>query len=104
MLSAIRRAFGLQHSSEAFKLSTDPLVAETVRDIVGLQIGPPKRALVTCMNEKPQIQAPDRTQPMLPMRPDQFERRTPTIRGTAPPRGSPDSASPLALLSKASVK
>ena len=73
----IWRAFGLQpHRSETFKLSTDPLFVEKVRDIVGLYMAPPERALVLCVDEKSQIQALDRTQPLLPMRPGQAERRT----------------------------
>jgi transposase len=71
------RAFGLQpHRSETFKLSTDPLFAEKVRDIVGLYLVPPDRALVLCVDEKSQVQALDRTQPLLPLRPGQVERRT----------------------------
>jgi transposase len=71
------RAFGLQpHRSETFKLSTDPLFAEKVRDIVGLYLAPPDRALVLCVDEKSQVQALDRTQPLLPLRPGQAERRT----------------------------
>ena len=70
-------AFGLQpHRSETFKLSTDPFFVEKVRDIVGLYLSPPERALVLCVDEKSQIQALDRTQPLLPMRPGQAERRT----------------------------
>lgn len=73
----IWRAFSLQpHRSETFKLSTDPLFIEKVRDIVGLYLNPPQRALVLCVDEKSQIQALDRTQPLLPMRPGQVERRT----------------------------
>lgn len=73
----IWRAFGLQpHRSETFKLSTDPLFVEKVRDIVGLYMVPPERALVLCVDEKSQIQALERTQPLLPMRPGQAERRT----------------------------
>src|SRR4051794_25893897 len=73
----IWRAFSLQpHRSETFKLSTDPLFVEKVRDIVGLYLNPPDRALVLCVDEKSQIQALDRTQPLLPMRPGQAERRT----------------------------
>lgn len=73
----IWRAFGLQpHRSETFKLSTDPLLVEKVRDIVGLYLHPPEHAAVFCVDEKPQIQALDRTQPLLPMRPGQVERRT----------------------------
>ena len=62
------RAFGLQpHREETFKLSTDPLFVEKVRDIVGLYLNPPLKALVLCVDEKSQIQALDRTQPLLPM-------------------------------------
>jgi len=73
----IWKAFGLQsHRSETFKLSTDPQLIEKVRDIVGLYLDPPERALVLCADEKSHIQALDRTQPTLPMRPGQAERRT----------------------------
>ncbi|MGH3850604.1 MAG: IS630 family transposase, partial [Pseudonocardiaceae bacterium] len=73
----IWRAFSLQpHRSETFKLSSDPRFVEKVRDIVGLYLDPPDRALVLCVDEKSQIQALDRTQPLLPMRPGQAERRT----------------------------
>ncbi len=73
----IWRAFGLQpHRSKSFKLSSDPFFVEKVRDIVGLYLDPPERALVLCVDEKSQIQALDRTQPLLPMRPGQVERRS----------------------------
>jgi transposase len=73
----IWRAFSLQpHRAETFKLSTDPQFVEKVRDIVGLYLDPPEKALVICVDEKSQIQALDRTQPLLPMRPGQIERRT----------------------------
>ena len=73
----IWRAFALQpHRTETFKLSKDPLFIEKVRDIVGLYLNPPDKALVLCADEKSQIQALDRTQPLLPMRPGQAERRT----------------------------
>jgi len=76
-ISRIWRAFGLQpHRSETFKLSPDPLLIEKVRDIVGLYLNPPDHALVFCVDEKSQIQALDRTQPLLPLRPGQAERRT----------------------------
>jgi transposase len=76
-ISRIWRAFALQpHRTETFKLSTDPLFIEKVRDIVGLYLNPPDRALVLCVDEKSQIQALDRTQPLLSMRPGQIERRT----------------------------
>jgi transposase len=73
----IWKAFGLQpHRSETFKLSPDPQFVEKVRDIVGLYLDPPERAVVLCVDEKSQIQALDRTQPLLPMSPGQVERRT----------------------------
>lgn len=76
-INRVWRAFGLQpHRVETFKLSPDPLLIDKVRDIVGLYMNPPDRALVLCVDEKSQIQALDRTQPMLPMRPGQAERRT----------------------------
>jgi transposase len=76
-VSRIWRAFALQpHRVETFKLSKDPLFIEKVRDLVGLYLHPPDRALVLCVDEKTQIQALDRTQPLLPMRPGQAERRT----------------------------
>jgi transposase len=76
-ISRIWHAFGLQpHRTDTFKLSPDPLLIEKVRDIVGLYIHPPEHALVLCVDEKSQIQALDRTQPLLPMRPGQLERRT----------------------------
>lgn len=64
----IWRAFGLQpHRQETFKLSTDPLFIDKVRDIVGLYLAPPTRAVVLCVDEKSPIQALDRTQPPLPL-------------------------------------
>ena len=76
-VSRIWRAFVLQpHRTETFKLSKDPLFIEKVRDIVGLYLNPPDKALVLCVDEKSQIQALDRTQPLLPLRPGQVERRT----------------------------
>lgn len=76
-VNRIWRAFSLQpHRSETFKLSPDPLLVEKVRDIVGLYMAPPDHAVVLCVDEKAQIQALDRTQPLLPMRPGQVERRT----------------------------
>jgi transposase len=73
----IWRAFALQpHRAETFKLSRDPLFIEKVRDIVGLYLNPPDRALVLCVDEKPQIQARAPTAPVLPMRPGQAERRS----------------------------
>ena len=76
-ISRIWHAFGLQpHRSETFKLSPDPQLIEKVRDIVGLYMNPPEHAVVFCVDEKSQMQALDRTQPRLPMRPGQAERRT----------------------------
>jgi transposase len=76
-IARIWRAFGLQpHRCETFKLSTDPLFVDKVRDIVGLYMNPPERALVLCVDEKTQIQALARTQPLLPLRPGQPQRRT----------------------------
>jgi transposase len=73
----IWRAFGLQpHRLETFKLSTDPDFVAKVRDVVGLYMSPPDRAIVLCVDEKSQIQALGRSQPMLPMRPGQAARRT----------------------------
>jgi transposase len=73
----IWRAFGLQpHRLETFKLSTDPDFVAKVRDVVGLYVAPPERAIVLCVDEKSQIQALDRSQPMLPMRPGQAARRS----------------------------
>jgi transposase len=73
----IWHAFALQpHRSETFKLSRDPLFVDKVRDIVGLYMNPPDRAMVLCVDEKPQIQAIERTAPVLPMRPGQVERQT----------------------------
>jgi transposase len=77
-ISRIWRAFGLKpHRTENFQLSTDPLLIDKMRDIVGLYLDPPHHALVLCMDEKSQIQALSRTQPVLPMRAGQQERRTP---------------------------
>jgi len=76
-VSRIWRAFGLQpHRQETFKLSSDPLFVEKVRDIVGLYLDPPLKAMVLCVDEKSQIQALDRTQPILPLAPGIPERRT----------------------------
>src|SRR5918997_3215070 len=72
----IWRAFALKpHRAETFKLSTDPLFVEKVRDIAGLYLAPPDRALVLCVDEKTEMQALERAQPVLPMRPGQAERR-----------------------------
>src|SRR4051794_34074892 len=80
-ISRVWRAFGMQpHRTESFKLSPDPQLIEKVRDIVGLYMDPPEHAVVFCVDEKSQIQALDRTQPMLPMRPGQLDPRLQTAR------------------------
>jgi transposase len=76
-ISRIWRAFGLQpHRAESFRLSSDPLFVEKVRDVVGLYLDPPERAVVLCVDEKSQIQALARFQPILPMLPGTPERRS----------------------------
>jgi transposase len=76
-IGRIWRAFGLQpHRAESFKLSTDPFFVEKVRDVVGLYLDPPERAVVLCVDEKSQIQALNRFQPILPMMPGTPERRS----------------------------
>jgi len=77
-IARIWNAFGLKpHRAETFQLSADPQFIEKVRDVVGLYMDPPTNAVVLCVDEKSQIQALNRTQPILPMRPGQLERRTP---------------------------
>lgn len=81
----IWKAFGLQpHRAETFKLSTDPLFIDKVRDIVGLYLAPPTRAVLLCVDEKSQIQALDRTQPLLPLSFGIAERRSHDYGVTAP--------------------
>ena len=76
-VSRIWRAFGLKpHRSETFKLSPDPLFIEKVHDVVGLYLDPPEHAIVLCVDEKSQVQALERTQPVLPMRFGQVEKHT----------------------------
>ena len=76
-VSRIWRAFGLKpHLTEAFKLSTDPQFIDKVRDIVGLYLNPPQAALVLCVDEKTQVQALDRTAPVLPLLPGTPQRAT----------------------------
>src|SRR4051812_17079315 len=71
------RAFQLKpHLVDTFKLSSDPLFVDKVRDVVGLYLDPPERALVLCVDEKSQIQALNRTAPVLPMMPGMPQRRT----------------------------
>jgi len=91
-VSRIWRAFALRpHRVETFKLSKDPLFIEKVRDIVGLYLNPPDKALVLCVDEKAQIQALDRTQPLLPMRPGQVwrSRRRSPLAALRPVEGAP---------------
>src|SRR5688500_13549466 len=86
-VSRIWRAFGLwPHRAETFKLSSDPAFVAKVRDVVGLYLNPPDRALVLCVDEMPQIQARQGTAPSFPMRPGQPERHTRTTTGAAAPR------------------
>jgi transposase len=76
-IGRIWRAFGLKpHRSEHFQLSTDPYLIEKVRDIVGLYLSPPENAVVLCVDEKSQVQALERSQPVLPMDLGQPERQT----------------------------
>ena len=71
----VGRAFGLKpHRADTFELSTDPYFVEKVRDVVGLYLSPPERAVVLCVDEKPQVQALERTRPVLPMAPARTER------------------------------
>jgi transposase len=76
-ISRIWRAFGLKpHLVDSFKLSPDPLFIDKVRDVVGLYLNPPDAAVVLCVDEKSQIQALDRTAPILPLIPGTPQRRT----------------------------
>ncbi|MGW5668990.1 IS630 family transposase, partial [Micromonospora sp. NPDC003776] len=76
-VARIWRDWALQpHRVETFKFSTDPQLESKIRDVVGLYLDPPRNAVVVCVDEKSQIQALDRTAPMLPMRFEQAERRT----------------------------
>jgi transposase len=76
-IGRIWRDFGLKpHQADTFKLSSDPLFVEKVVDVIGLYHDPPERAVVLCVDEKSQIQALDRSQPVLPMMPGMPERRT----------------------------
>jgi len=76
-VASIWREYGLKpHRTQTFKFSTDPELVGKIRDIVGLYLNPPERAVVLCVDEKSQIQALDRTQPILPIRPGLAERRT----------------------------
>ena len=89
-VSRIWRAFGLQpHRQETWKLSKDPLFVEKVRDVVGLYLDPPERAVVLCVDEKSQIQALDRTAPILPMLPGTPSARPTTTSARAPRASTP---------------
>ena len=89
-ISRIWRAFGLQpHRVEHFKLSQDPQFVEKIRDVVGLYLDPPERAIVLCVDEKSQIQALDRSQPILPLMPGVPERQS--SRGRERPCGHRES-------------
>jgi transposase len=78
-IGRIWRTFGLQpHRSDAFQLSNDPLFIDKVRDIVGLYLDPPESAVVLCVDEKSQVQALNRMQPVLPMMPTSPEKQTHT--------------------------
>ena len=86
----IWRAFELKpHLRETFKLSTDPFFVEKVRDVVGLYLAPPENAIVLSVDEKSQVQALDRTQPILPMTPAKPNAAPTTTSATASPRCSP---------------
>ena len=97
-VSRIWRAFGLKpHQTEAFKLSPDPQFIDKVRDIVGLYLNPPEAAVVLCVDEKSQIQALDRSAPVLPLMPGRARAPQPTTTSaTAPPTSTPRSTSPPA--------
>ena len=77
-VSRIWRTFGLKpHRADTFQISTDPHYVDKVRDVVGLYMSPPENALVLCVDEKSQIQALERSQPVLPLRPGKSEGHTP---------------------------
>jgi len=85
-VSRIWRAFGLQpHRQDSWKLSRDPLFVDKVKDVVGLYLNPPERAVVRCVDEKPQIQALDRTAPIFPMMLGTPARPATTTSAPAPP-------------------
>ena len=84
------REYGLQPwRRETFKFSTDPELEAKLRDVVGLYLNPPDKAVVLCVDEKSQVQALERTAPVLPARPGIRKSRPTTTSGTAPPRSSP---------------
>ena len=92
------------HRTETFKLSNDPLFVEKVRDIVGLYLSPPERAVALSVDETSQIQVLDRSQPLLPMRPGQVERRSHDIPATAQRPSSLPLTSPPARLSVVAIR
>jgi DNA-binding CsgD family transcriptional regulator len=95
-IGRIWRSFGRKpHLADTFKLSTDPLFVEKVVDVVGLYHHPPERAVVLCVDEKSQIQALDRSQPVLPMMPGMPSGAPMTMRATASPACSRRSTSPM---------
>lgn len=94
-VSRIWRSFAVApHRSQTFKLSTDPLFIDKVRDVVGLYLDPPEKALILCVDEKSQIQALDRSQPVLPMIPGTPERRSHDYVRAGTTTSSPPSKSP----------
>ena len=99
----IWRRWGLQPwRAETFKFSTDPQLEAKVRDVVGLYLNPPEKAVVLCVDEKSQVQALDRTAPILPMQPGvSGEDRPTTTSATAPPPCSPRWRSPPARVEQA---
>ena len=89
------RASGLKpHLQDRFKLSSDSLFVDKLHDVVGLYLNPPEAAVVLCVDEKTQVQALDRTQPVFPMLPGTPSEPVTTTSGTAPPVFSPPSMSP----------
>jgi len=96
-ISRIWRAFALKpHQIETFKLSPDPQFIDKVRDIVGLYLNPPEAAVVLCVDEKSQIQALDRSAPVLPLMPGCPRDRPTTTSETGPATSTPHSMSPPA--------
>jgi transposase len=96
-ISRIWRAFGLKpHLVDTFKLSTDPQFIDKVRDVVGLYLNPPEAAMVWCVDEKTQVQALDRTAPILPLLPGTPSGPPTTPPVTAPPTCTPPWMSPRA--------
>src|SRR5215213_133244 len=89
-VARIWHRFGVQPwRAETFKFSTDPQLEGKIRDVVGLYLHPPEKAVVVCVDEKPQIQALERSAPTFPSDPDARRRPASTTSGTASPRSSP---------------